>query len=68
MKKIFSIIILLFALSFDFSQGTTNYKTLQKYSSLKISNSDNYIYFDTKDFDDDEEMYFQIKYSDYYYY
>ena len=68
MKKIFSILILLFSLSFDFSLGATTYKTLQKYNSLKISNSDYYVYFDTKDFDEDEEMYFKIKYYDYKYY
>ena len=68
MKKIFSILILLFSLSFDFSLGATTYKTLQKYNSLKIYNSDDYVYFDTKDFDEDEEMYFKIKYYDYYYY
>ena len=68
MKKIFLILILLFSLSFDFSLGATTYKTLQKYNSLKISNSDYYVYFDTKDFDEDEEMYFKIKYYDYYYY
>ena len=54
MKKIFSILILLFSLSFDFSLGATTYKTLQKYNSFKIYNSDDYGYFDTKDFDEDE--------------
>ena len=57
MKKIFSFLILLFTLSFNYSIGASSYKALKKYNSFKIYNNDGYIHFEIKDFYDDEKCF-----------
>ena len=66
MNKSFIALILIYASLISFSSAAS-YKTLGKYDSLHLSN-DKYVIFESKDFKNDEEMYFKIKYSDTYYY
>ena len=68
MNKSFIALILIYVSLISFSSAAP-YKILTKYDFLLLSN-DEYVIFESKDFKDNEEMYFKIKYSDedYYYY
>lgn len=66
MNKSFIALILIYVSLISFSSAAP-YKILTKYDTLLLSN-DKYVIFESKDFKDNEEMYFKIKYTDTYYY